>query len=111
MEKQYFSNSFLVPVNKKVYPDYYTVIKKPMDLHTMKRKLQDLVYDRVTDFTADLEKVVHNCIEYSGKRSAVAKDADQMLEFFKVCLMVFLWFVTTMKSMVKELRLAGRNRE
>jgi hypothetical protein len=36
LEKQEFCDLFLVPVNKKLVPDYYQIIKNPMDLHTIK---------------------------------------------------------------------------
>ncbi len=32
---------FLEPVAKKEFPEYYKVIKKPMDFHTMKIKLAE----------------------------------------------------------------------
>ena len=32
---------FLEPVGKKQFPEYYKVIKKPMDLQTMRTKLED----------------------------------------------------------------------
>ena len=32
---------FLEPVNRKKIPDYYRVIKKPMDFLTIKQKLQE----------------------------------------------------------------------
>jgi transcription initiation factor TFIID subunit 1 len=31
---------FAKPVNKKVVKDYYTIVKEPMDLETIERKVQ-----------------------------------------------------------------------
>lgn len=35
---------FLLPVNTKQFPTYKKIIKIPMDLSTIKKRLQDLVY-------------------------------------------------------------------
>jgi hypothetical protein len=36
LELQAFSEDFLVPVSKKKAPDYFKVVKKPIDIHTIK---------------------------------------------------------------------------
>ena len=41
VEEHQHSWPFLEPVGKKEFPDYYRVIKRPMDFATMKGKLQD----------------------------------------------------------------------
>eukprot|EP00917_Polyrhabdina_sp_WS-2016_P013783 GHVP01030150.1.p1 GENE.GHVP01030150.1~~GHVP01030150.1.p1 ORF type:complete len:461 (-),score=114.13 GHVP01030150.1:286-1668(-) len=52
-------------------PDYFTVITEPMDLSTVKRKLDDKVYDKIEDFKNDLILIVTNCCQYNVKGTAV----------------------------------------
>ncbi|KAI5169720.1 hypothetical protein PAEPH01_0941 [Pancytospora epiphaga] len=54
---------FLKKVSKKEAPNYYDIIKHPMDLGTMTRKL--LSYKNISEFKADLDLIWNNCIEYN----------------------------------------------
>lgn len=44
LEQQDEAWPFLLPVNTKQFPTYKKIIKIPMDLSTIKKKLQDSVY-------------------------------------------------------------------
>lgn len=44
LEQQDEAWPFLLPVNTKQFPTYKKIIKTPMDLSTIKKKLQDCVY-------------------------------------------------------------------
>ncbi|WFD44798.1 histone acetyltransferase [Malassezia psittaci] len=46
---------FVVPVNANDVPDYYTVIKNPMDLSTMEAKLENNQYETVEDMVNDAQ--------------------------------------------------------
>lgn len=52
-------------VSRKDVPDYYEVIKKPMDLSTMLRKLKAMVYNSRREFLADLNRIYNNCFTYN----------------------------------------------
>lgn len=54
---------FLTKVNKKEAPNYYDVIKNPMDLGTMSRKVH--LYRTLDEFKADLDLIWDNCISYN----------------------------------------------
>jgi hypothetical protein len=47
-------------------PDYYTVIKKPMDLGTVQAKLHGRGYKSSDDFVADVRQVWSNCKTFNG---------------------------------------------
>ena len=47
------------------YPDYYDTISNPMDLGTMKKKLDNCVYGELESFAADLRLVWANCYTYN----------------------------------------------
>lgn len=54
---------FLNKVSKKDAPNYYDVIKHPMDLGTMARKVP--VYRNLGEFKADLDLIWSNCLKYN----------------------------------------------
>ncbi|KAJ5594791.1 uncharacterized protein N7459_000999 [Penicillium hispanicum] len=59
------STAFLTRVNKRDAPDYYTIIKHPMDLGTMTKKLKGLQYRSKQDFVDDLNLIWANCLKYN----------------------------------------------
>jgi transcriptional activator SPT7 len=60
------STPFLNPVKKKDAPDYYVVIKQPMDLGTMTKKLKQLAYKSKKDFVDDLSQIWKNCLKFNS---------------------------------------------
>ena len=60
------------------YPD---VIKTPMDLGTIMRKLEESAYTNVAGVKCDLELVWDNCITFNGRESWVSKHAVTLREF------------------------------
>jgi len=48
-------------------PDYFDVVKKPMDLGTVKKKLDNSVYREVDEFIGDVRLVFDNAMLYNGK--------------------------------------------
>ncbi|KAL4820908.1 hypothetical protein BDW67DRAFT_74137 [Aspergillus spinulosporus] len=59
------SSAFLTRVNKRDAPDYYNVIKHPMDLGTMTKKLKALQYKSKQEFVDDLNLIWSNCFKYN----------------------------------------------
>lgn len=51
-------------------PDYFTIIKEPMDFSTIKKKLNAGLYSNFKEFQYDIDLVFNNCILYNG----VSKD-------------------------------------
>ncbi|KAJ3554689.1 hypothetical protein NPX13_g10548 [Xylaria arbuscula] len=60
-----YSTPFLQRVNKRDAPDYYNVIKQPMDLGSMTKKLKSLSYKSKTDFVTDLNLIWDNCLRFN----------------------------------------------
>ncbi|KOB78387.1 Transcription initiation factor TFIID subunit, partial [Operophtera brumata] len=52
---------FLKPVNKKQVKDYYNVIKRPIDMETMGKKIQAHKYHSREEFLRDIQLLVDNC--------------------------------------------------
>ena len=58
---------FLEPVDPIALniPTYFDVIKQPMDLGTIKRKLEHNQYATVDDFEADMRLMIDNCLTFN----------------------------------------------
>lgn len=90
---------FLKPVNKKLVKDYYSIVKRPMDLETVSKKITgrkkkwnyfnhySQIYCDVSahkyhsrhEFLADIEQILENCILYNGKDSPFTEKAEQLV--------------------------------
>ncbi|KAL4237041.1 ATPase AAA domain-containing protein 2 [Mactra antiquata] len=56
---------FTKPVDVEDVPDYYDIIKKPMDLSTMMSKIDLHHYQSVKEFLADINQICLNALEYN----------------------------------------------
>ncbi|KAF2260993.1 hypothetical protein CC78DRAFT_471563 [Lojkania enalia] len=63
------AHPFLQRVNKRDAPDYYNVIKHPMDIGTMMKKLKQLQYKSKKEFVDDLMLIWANCLKYNADPS------------------------------------------
>jgi len=79
-----YSYPFLAPVDAVALqiPDYYKIIKQPMDLGTIDQKLKEQQYTTADEFYADVKLVFKNCYKYNGMDSPVAKLAQQLERVF-----------------------------
>lgn len=68
---------FAYPVTEDVAPDYFEVIKHPMDLSTITRKLDSNMYTSLLDFVADGKLMLDNCRTYNWRSNSYFKAADQ----------------------------------
>ncbi|XP_076148827.1 nucleosome-remodeling factor subunit BPTF-like isoform X5 [Alosa pseudoharengus] len=73
---------FLEPVDPNDAPDYYGVIKEPMDLSTMEERLQKRFYVKLTEFVADMTKIFDNCRYYNPSDSPFYQCAEVLENFF-----------------------------
>lgn len=63
------AHPFLQRVNKREAPDYYNVIKHPMDIGTMMKKLKQFQYKSKKEFVDDLMLIWSNCLKYNADPS------------------------------------------
>lgn len=75
------SIDFLRLPNKRTYPDYYTVIKKPIALDKIKSQLDAGQYPTLIAVKNDLEQCFRNAKRYNLKDSQIFNDA----KFLHVC--------------------------
>ncbi len=64
--------------------DYLTVVKCPMDLSTVRSKLNEAVYDRSEEFSKDVRLIFINAMTYNVPGSRVYVNAKSLSEFFEV---------------------------
>ncbi|EPY80693.1 transcription intermediary factor 1-alpha [Camelus ferus] len=74
----------LTPIDKRV-PDYYKIIKNPMDLSTIKKRLQEdySMYTKPEDFVADFRLIFQNCAEFNEPDSEVANAGMKLESYFE----------------------------
>ncbi|KAG1120028.1 hypothetical protein G6F42_012844 [Rhizopus arrhizus] len=80
--------AFLQPVDPVLFniPDYFDVIKSPMDLGTVEKKLKADQYPTVAAFKADVQLVFQNCYLYNNPGDPVTQDAKKLEEHYqKLC--------------------------
>lgn len=63
-------------------PDYFEVVKNPMHLALVKKKLENAVYPDIELFARDVKLVFENAILYNGDTSEVGELAQTMLNKF-----------------------------
>lgn len=74
---------FLNPVNPKVVPDYHNIVKNPIDIQTMRRKVRDKQYFSRKQFLDDVEQMYENSVIYNGKLSVLTATAQKMVDLCK----------------------------
>lgn len=64
-------------------PDYFEIIKKPMDLGTVSKKLDSGAYHSIRDFQADVNLTFDNAMGYNEKGSVVYDMAKELKTKFE----------------------------
>lgn len=75
---------FLYPVDPVALniPTYFQMIKKPMDLGTIKTNLSNNVYEKAKDFEEDVRLVFKNCFRFNPEGDLVNASGHQLEELF-----------------------------
>ncbi|KAJ3020641.1 hypothetical protein HKX48_000487 [Thoreauomyces humboldtii] len=79
---------FKAPVDPTVAaaPDYFDIIKRPMDLSTVERKLSSLQYSEVQDFADDIQLMLNNCFTYNPPTNGIHKLGKSLEQYFSLVL-------------------------
>lgn len=79
---------FQVPVDPVLLqlPDYFDIIKKPMDLSTIKNKLDEGKYNNPQEYVDDVWLMLNNAWLYNKKTSKVYKYCTKLSEVFSACI-------------------------
>ncbi|RXG44907.1 hypothetical protein VDGE_03830 [Verticillium dahliae] len=76
---------FVVPVDPVALqiPQYYSLIKNPMDLGTIKKKLMTNEYQTAKSVVGDVQLIVKNCLKFNGPDHPVYGLAVQLERLFR----------------------------
>ncbi|XP_063851333.1 bromodomain adjacent to zinc finger domain protein 2B-like isoform X2 [Scylla paramamosain] len=74
---------FLLPVNTRQFPTYKKIIRRPMDLSVIKKKLEDNLYKSREEYCEDLRLMFNNCETFNEDDSPVGKAGHNLRSFFE----------------------------
>ncbi|CAF0806146.1 unnamed protein product [Rotaria sordida] len=74
---------FQKPVDVKDVPNYYKIIKDPMDLTTLKTKVLNNKFRTICDFIRDVNKIFNNCRQFNPIDSAFSQCANVVDNCFR----------------------------
>jgi bromodomain-containing factor 1 len=83
--KYHASNmAFMEPVDPVALniPNYFTIIKSPMDLSTVTRNLRDGTYTNSKDFEKDVRLIFSNCFKFNPPENSVHAMGKDLLGIF-----------------------------
>nr|2WP2_A Chain A, BROMODOMAIN TESTIS-SPECIFIC PROTEIN [Mus musculus]2WP2_B Chain B, BROMODOMAIN TESTIS-SPECIFIC PROTEIN [Mus musculus] len=82
--KHGFSWPFQQPVDavKLKLPDYYTIIKTPMDLNTIKKRLENKYYEKASECIEDFNTMFSNCYLYNKTGDDIVVMAQALEKLF-----------------------------
>ncbi|KAJ1825865.1 histone acetyltransferase [Coemansia sp. RSA 2599] len=73
---------FQKPVDQNEVPDYYVVVKEPMDLMTLEANVDENKYPTLESFIEDTRKIFVNCKNYNGEGTRYWRCATSLEKFF-----------------------------
>ncbi|KAI9497250.1 Bromodomain-containing protein [Zychaea mexicana] len=78
--KSRHSLAFRIPVDPVALncPDYFNIVKHPMDLSTVQKKLDNDEYESVDAFVDDIRLIFDNCHKYNNPADPVAVEGRKM---------------------------------
>ncbi|KAK3386416.1 hypothetical protein B0H63DRAFT_391911 [Podospora didyma] len=80
-----FNAPFKLPVDPVALniPHYHKIIKKPMDLKTMEKKMSAGEYSSAKEFERDFDLIVKNCKTFNGEDHTVYEQALKLQSIFR----------------------------
>ncbi|KAI0348282.1 Bromodomain-containing protein [Trametopsis cervina] len=76
------SAEFMDLPNRKLWPSYYKVIKKPQCFENVFKHLKRKEYENPTDFANDVELIFANALEFNQEHTQIWDDAVVLREYF-----------------------------
>jgi len=85
LKRNSLAEPFLYPVDPKSMgvPSFYTLVKEPMDLSTVEKKLKNNDYLNSSQFVADVRKIWKNALTSNAQGSDTFRRAQEMSRLFE----------------------------
>ena len=78
------ASEFLKLPSRSAYPDYYKVIKRPMDLNNIQVRVKNNAYKTWDDFQQDMRLIWANACQYNLPDSQIVRDALALKRGFQL---------------------------
>ncbi|XP_068900678.1 bromodomain-containing protein 7 [Tenebrio molitor] len=79
LEKKDPQQFFAWPVTDSIAPGYSSIISQPMDISTMRQKIEDNQYDNLQEFVADFKLMCTNAMKYNHVDTIYYKASKKLL--------------------------------
>ena len=76
--KRRLSDIFRERPDREVYPDYYSIIERPIGINDVMKKVKKGGYAKVKEFYDDWQLIFQNALKYNGQDSWVTTDATKL---------------------------------
>lgn len=74
---------FHEPVDASLFPDYPTIVEKPIDLRTISEKLESGQYNSLQQVDDDLILMFNNCYSYNAPITFVHQQGKRLERYYK----------------------------
>lgn len=85
LKRHRFIHPFLLPVDPVALriPDYFTIIREPMDISTLDKNLKNHVYSSYAEFEKDVRKIWENALRYNPQTSQIHQMTLEIKQYFE----------------------------
>ena len=63
-------------------PDYFEIIKNPIDFSLVRQRLHANLYHKMQEFVDDMQLVFDNCVAYNGRDSVQGRQCQKVRDEF-----------------------------
>ncbi|XP_054153665.1 bromodomain-containing protein 7-like [Oppia nitens] len=81
LQRKDIQQFFAWPVSDMIAPGYSSIISQPMDLSTLKKKVDNNEYETLLDFKADVKLICDNCQKYNRPETVYYKAATKLWHY------------------------------
>lgn len=80
-----FALDFMQPVDAEALqvPTYYTIIRRPMDVGTIIKRVQNCYYYNVNELIQDFRLIISNCYTFNRPEDLVYRNGQKLEQFFE----------------------------
>lgn len=97
---------FLHPVSRREYPEYFETIERPIDISTIRNKIQTFEYKTCAEFLGDFELMKNNTVKFNGEDHDVTKEGIAIYELVKEEIVNYATKLQELEKAIKEAGLA-----